>query len=90
MQTRPMTNYRGTPVLTRFDPIAHTPGTPDYVARAAAPIRGVPRASVVNWPKGSSHSPAPVSSFAVDGENYVVPSVPRRNYIPTVSKVELL
>jgi len=87
MQTRPMTTVRGNATLTRFDPIAHTPGTPDYVQRATAPIRGQARQSVVR--DGDGHGTfrqAPVERFA---EPWRVPSVPRRNYIPTVSRVEL-
>lgn len=87
MQTRPATEYRGTPTLTRFDPIANTPGTRDYVNRASAPINGQTRNSVVGRDLGiGTYGPAPVESFS---EPWNVPSVPRRNYIPTVARVEL-
>lgn len=87
MQTRPMNTYRGNVGLTRFDPITHTPGTPDTLARAAAPIRGQVRSSVVGTTPGhGSYGTAPVESFR---EPWLVPSLPRRNYIPTVSRVEL-
>jgi len=85
MQTRPMTTVRGNPLLTRFDPITNTPGTVDYVARAAAPIGGAARNSVVTRGHGT-YGTAPAERFA---EPWTVPSVPRRNYIPTVSRVEL-
>lgn len=85
MQTRPMTSVRGNPMLTRFDPIANTPGTVDYVQRAAAPVRGTARNSVVGRGYGTFRQ-APAERFV---EPWMVPSVPRRNYIPTVSRVEL-
>lgn len=86
MQTRPMTTVRGNPLLTRFDPIANTPGTRDYVQRAAAPINGRARDSVVTDGGYGTYRAAPVERFA---EPWTVPSVPRRNYIPTVARVEL-
>lgn len=71
--------------LTRFDPITNTPGTADYVNRARQPIRGQLRNSVVTRGTGT------YSAGAVErrGEPWAVPSLPRRNYIPTVSRVEL-
>ena len=87
MRTQPMSTVRGTPRLTRFDPIAHTPGTPDYMRRAEAPIRGQVRNSVVGLTRGDgTYQAGPVESRS---EPWFVPSVPRRNYIPTVSRVEL-
>lgn len=84
MQTRPMQTYRGTPSFTTFDPITHTPGTRDYVSRAGV-YRGQARDSVVGVGRGyaRSYSAAALPSFNLI-PGVVVPSLPRRSYIPTV------
>jgi len=85
MQTRPMTSVRGESTLTRFDPIRNTPGTPDYV-NSAGEINGQARNSVIGRGGLRTYGAGPLERFA---EPWAVPSLPRRNYIPTVSRVEL-
>ncbi len=81
MQTRPMNTYRGTPAFTTFDPIANTPGTPDYVNRANTRIRGQRRQSVVGSTQSTFRAAALPRYNLAPGTR--VPSLPRRNYIPT-------
>jgi hypothetical protein len=88
MQVRPGRSYSGAVTTTRFDPIANTPGSIDFVQRATQrgpDIIGRVRNSVVGRGHGT-YNAGPVESFR---EPYWVPSVPRRNYIPTVARVEL-
>lgn len=75
----------GTSGLTAFDPIKNTPGTPDRRARR---INGTVRNSVAGRTTGTgTYRRAALESPAPLGVR--VPTLARRNYIPTLRRLDV-
>ncbi|MCA1806524.1 MAG: hypothetical protein LC687_01475 [Actinobacteria bacterium] len=75
--------HKGTPTLTAFDPIKDKPGTEAYNA-VSGPQNTVRAASPKRVTTDGSYKPAPAQvpgAFA----SVVQPSLPRRDYVPTVT-----
>lgn len=84
MNNNTIGTHRGTPSLTAFDPIKEKPGSAAYnaVSGPGNTIRGVARPFTRD---GASYN---ATTPTTDGHPYAslrLPSVPRRQYIPTIT-----
>jgi hypothetical protein len=85
MRDNTIGTHRGSPELTAYDPIKETPGSADYNAVSGPnnTVQGAKRP--ISGP--GTYTAASASAMQNPGKyaGTPQPSLPRRNYIPTVS-----